>query len=125
MRRLAFLLCGLFVASSIATALATSRPTIKRTWAWNVTGTTAGATVEYTDFGLSAHTWFEYSTNSTMAGAKRTPEIAHLAVGVLNAFHGRLDGLQPATTYYFRAYVRTAAGTASSAIGTFTTAPGR
>jgi hypothetical protein len=125
MRRLAFLLCGLFVASSIGTALALSAPTIKRTWAWNVTSTGASVTVEYTDFGLSTHMWFEYSTSSTMTGAKRAPEVARLAVGVLNAYHSHLGGLQPATTYHFRAYVRTEAGTASSAIGTFTTAAGR
>ena len=124
MKRLSFLLCGIFVALSLGTSYAASPPTISRVWSWNISATTAGLSMSYKNNDQNARVWFEYSTQSSLSGAKRVGErtVSPTAGGAQS--HVDLSGLQPNTTYYYRAFIRNYDGEVYSGIESFRTAAG-
>jgi phosphodiesterase/alkaline phosphatase D-like protein len=122
LKRLAFFLCGLFVASSLATANAASPPTIEKVWSFNVASTSAGLSVTFYSHGLRPTVVFKLSNHSNMADARVVAENRPLpALGGLGS-HALLGDLRPDTSYWYQAFVTTGEGHASSLIGHFRTA---
>lgn len=93
------------------------------------TDTTTGITSTSIDLrgavtprGDSAKAWFEWSSSASLAGATATSKVQLGASG----YHGRsarVTGLQPATTYYYRALAESHAGTSTGAVVSATTSP--
>lgn len=124
MKRLAFLLCGLFAAFSIGAAIAASPPVINRVWDWNISSTTAGLSMSYNNHDQNARVWFEVSTHGNMADAKRVAETTVTPREGGSQWHADLNGLLPGTVYYYRAFIRNYDGEVYSGIASFRTAAG-
>ena len=94
-------------------------PTVTTGSARDVTSYSATLDGTVSPDGADTQVWFEYSTNSSMAGSLSTPpQDVGSGTNVVN-FSITAAGLAGNTTYYFQAWASNSAGTAHGSIGTF------
>lgn len=77
----------------------------------DVTSTTALVQGWYKSPDSAAETSFQYANNAGLVGAYTTTPVSHTLTSNGVPFEQTLTGLQPNTTYYYRARVRNGAGT--------------
>ena len=106
---------GFTLVGSAATPGATTSP------ASSITGTTATLGGSVNPHGADTHVWFNYSTNSSMAGSISTAQQDIGAGSSSVAVSTSLSGLAAGTTYYFQVWASNSAGTNSGVILSFTT----
>ncbi len=80
--------------------------------------------MSYRNNEQKSRVWFEYSKHADLSGATRVAEDVMSATGGTSGWHATLNGLQPATVYYYRAYIKNYDGEVYSSIGNFKTASG-
>ena len=100
-------------------------PTITRAWSVDITATTANLAMTVDNpLPMDANVRFIYGTDAAFANGIVVGKAIAVAKTSSANFSARLTGLQPKTTYYFRAVasVNQAYGTATSDLGSFVTA---
>lgn len=96
-------------------------PVFIETHSWNITNVSGGLSGSVNNFGITTKGTFKLSKKSDLSDAV---SYDHNIPGYKDSgvsFHQKLNGLSPATTYYYQTTVVNDAGKASSAIMNFTT----
>jgi hypothetical protein len=89
--------------------------------AFGVTDTTATLTGDANPNGPDTNAWFEYGTSPTLQSSQKSlTQIISSSIYALH-FEAAITGLQPDTTYYYRAAANNANGSAAGTIASFTT----
>lgn len=126
MKLQSFIACVAFVALGPTAALATMPVVIDGISSWGIGATTAGLTMSVRNFNQPSRVWFEYSTHANLSNPTKVAEWVIAATNNGSGWHAQLSGLQPETTYYFRAFARNYDGETYSRIESFrTTAPSK
>ena len=99
-------------------------PTVTTAAASSITSTSATLNGGINPNGLTTNIWFEWGTSSTLASFNSTPMQAVGSGTTSVAVSANSSGLTAGTTYYFRLVGVNSAGTARSAILSFTTLGG-
>ena len=97
------------------------QPTVTTGASSSVTNASAALAATANPNGADTMAWFQYATNNAFTSALTTTQ-QDLGSGTSTAaFNASLTGLNPSTTYYFRAVASNSAGTAYGASASFTT----
>ena len=97
-------------------------PTVTTTPAMKVGTSSATLAGRINPHNVASSYWFEYNTNANLAGTVQTVVASQaLPAEVATAVTGEAGGLASDTKYYYRAVVRTPAGTVQGDIMSFTT----
>lgn len=96
-------------------------PLVTTSVATNVTTTTATLNGSVNPNGGVTTAFFEWGTNSDLSNPQTTPSQSIAAGNTAQPISATLTGLNPGTTYYFRAVAMNSAGTTRGSILNFTT----
>ena len=96
-------------------------PSVTTSAASSVTSTSATLSGFANPHGADTHVWFQYGTNSSMAGSVATPQ-QDIGSGTSSVpFSANVSGLAGNTTYYFQAWASNSAGSTQGSIISFAT----
>ena len=98
-----------------------SAPVLSNTGSFNVGSVVAGLGTAIGKTDQPVRSWFELSTDASLAGAQRVGESTDPPTWTGRAKNASLSGLKPGTKYYFRACAKNNDGTTCSPILSFTT----
>jgi len=96
-------------------------PRITRATSWNITDSGAGLSADVVAVGLATDVYFVYGTTPELSDGTRIGQSRNGPATAAFQAQATISGLQPKTTYYYKAVVHTLAGSAESSVGTFTT----
>jgi hypothetical protein len=125
MRRLAFSLLLIGIASLVTAAMAAAAaPTVGLTSATDIQGVSALLKSSVNPNGQSTTYVFEYTTQNNFSGAAKTQVESTGSDNVSHPVQAEISGLKPSTQYHYRLVATNGSGTATGAAETLTTTKG-